>query len=58
MGLRQVIDAIKRVMTKEKHDRQITGQASSTPFMTVKVSQTSSRPYSPQGNRYVTFNEI
>ena len=36
MDLRQAIDAIKKVMTKERLDRQMTGHASTPPVMTVK----------------------
>ena len=31
--LRQVVEIAKRILTKEKLDRQLTGQSSSTPFM-------------------------
>ena len=40
-NLRDAIDLAKRVLTKEKLDRQFTGQ-SSTPFM--KASSTDSHP--------------
>ena len=36
VGLRQAVDMAKRILTKEKIDRQIVGQASSTPFMGIK----------------------
>ena len=44
-NLRDAIDLAKRVLTKEKLDRQLTGQ-SSTPFMRM----TSSDKYSTQTN--------
>ena len=33
--LRQVVETDKRILTKEKLDRQLTGQSSSTPFMSI-----------------------
>ena len=36
MDLRQTIDVVKKVMTKERLDRQMTGHASAPPVMTVK----------------------
>ena len=36
--LRQVVETAKRLLTKEKIDRQLAGQSSSTPFMSVKGS--------------------
>ena len=36
--LRQVVETEKRILTKEKIDRQLAGQSSSTPFMSVKDS--------------------
>ena len=36
MALRPAIDAVKRIMAKEELHRQMTGQASATPFMTVR----------------------
>ena len=33
--LRQAVDTAKRILTKEKIDRQVTGQSSSTPFMNI-----------------------
>ena len=36
--LRQVVETAKRILTKEKIDRQLTGQSSSAPFMSVKDS--------------------
>ena len=34
--LRQAVDTAKRILTKEKIDRQLSGQSSSTPFMSIK----------------------
>ena len=34
--LRQVVDMTKRILTKEKLDKQLTGQTSTSPFMSVK----------------------
>ena len=36
MDLRQVVETAKRILTKEKIDRQLAGQTSSTPFMNVR----------------------
>ena len=35
-NLRQVVDTAKRILTKEKLDKQLTGQTSTSPFMSVK----------------------
>ena len=34
--LRQVVETAKRILTKGKIDRQLVGQSSSTPFMSIK----------------------
>ena len=34
--LRQAVETAKRILTKEKIDRQLSGQSSSTPFMSIK----------------------
>ena len=34
--LRQAVDTAKRMLTKEKLDRQLTGQSLSTPFMSIR----------------------
>ena len=34
--LRQVLEIAKRILTKEKLDRQLTRQSSSTPFMSIR----------------------
>ena len=34
--LRQAVETAKRILTKEKKDRQSAGQSSSTPFMSIK----------------------
>ena len=36
MDLRQAVDMAKIILTKEKIDRQLAGQTSSTPFMSIK----------------------
>ena len=36
MDLRQAVEMAKRILTKEKIDRQLAGQTSSTPFMNIK----------------------
>ena len=38
MDLRQVVETAKRVLMKEKIDRQLVGQTSSTPFMNIRDS--------------------
>ena len=35
-NLRQAVDTAKRILTKEKLDKQLTGQTSTSPFMSVK----------------------
>ena len=34
--LRQAVETAKRIQTKEKSDRQLSGQSSSTPFMSIR----------------------
>ena len=46
--LRQVVETAKRILTKEKTDRQLAGQSSSTLFMSMKDSYTN--------NKKVTFD--
>ena len=36
MDLRQVVEMAKRILTKEKIDRQLAGQTSSTAFMSIR----------------------
>ena len=36
--LRQAVETAKRILTKEKIDRQLSGQSLSTPFMSIKDS--------------------
>ena len=36
MDLREAVEIAKRILTKEKIDRQLVGQTSSTPFMNIK----------------------
>ena len=38
--LRQVVKTAKRILMKEKIDRQLVGQSSSTPFMCIKTVTT------------------
>ena len=45
-NLRQVVETAKRILTKEKIDRQLAGQSSSTRFLSVRDSN----------NKRVTFN--
>ena len=47
--LRQAVEAVKRILTKEKIERQLAGQTSSTPFMNLRDN------YSNY-NKRVTFN--
>ena len=35
-GLRLTVETAKRILTKEKLDRQLTGQSSATPFMNIR----------------------
>ena len=44
----QVVETAKRILTKEKIDRQLAGQSSSTPFMSMKDSNIN--------NKKVTFD--
>ena len=39
--LRQAVETAKRVLTKEKLDRQLTGHTSSSPFMSIREGQNS-----------------
>ena len=36
MDLRKAVEMVKRILTKEKIDRQLAGENSSTPFMSIK----------------------
>ena len=55
-NLRDAIDLAKRVLTKEKLDRQLTGQ-SSTPFMKATSNGDSHLPQNPQ-KKGVTFDAM
>ena len=44
--LRQAVETVKRILTKEKLDKQLSGQSSSTPFMGIRDSH----------NRKVSFD--
>ena len=55
-NLRDVIDLAKRVLTKEKQDRQLTGQ-SSTPFMKATSNSDSHLPQNHQ-KKGVTFDAM
>ena len=46
IDLRQAVETTKRILTKEKIDRQFAGQTSSTPFMSIREGF----------NKKVTFN--
>ena len=46
--LRSAVETAKRILTREKIDRQLVGQTSSTPFMSIRDSQ----------NKKVTFNTV
>ena len=35
-NLRQAVDTAKRILTKEKLDKQLTGQTSTSPFMSIR----------------------
>ena len=41
--LRQAAETVKRILTKEKLDRQLTRQTSSSPFMNIREGQNSRR---------------
>ena len=34
--LRKAVETVKRILTKEKLDKQLAGQSSSTPFMSIR----------------------
>ena len=36
MTLRQAVETAKRILTKERLDKQLTGQASTSPFMSIR----------------------
>ena len=46
--LRKAVETAKRILTKEKIDRQLPGQSSSDPFMSIKDNH----------SRRVTFNTV
>ena len=39
MDLRQAVETAKRILTKEKINRQLAGQTASIPFMSVRDGQ-------------------
>ena len=41
--LRQVVETAKRILTKEKIDRQLAGQSAFTPFMSIKDSYSNNK---------------
>ena len=43
--LRQAVETAKRILTKEKIDRQLSGQSSSTPFMSIRDSHNRKVPF-------------
>ena len=53
-NLRLAVDTAKRVLTKEKIDRQMSGQSSTTPFM--KVSNDHNYSSKTVANNYQTRN--
>ena len=53
-NLRLAVERVKRVLTKEKIDRQMSGQSSATPFMKVSNDQTYSSKNSSKKN--MTFD--
>ena len=54
-SLRDTIDLAKRILTKEKLDRQLTGQTS-TPFMQVTINDSLSTQNNPK--KGVTFDAM
>ena len=60
LNSRQTNAVVKREMTKERLDRQLTGKVSATPFMKLKNGKSNSRPHSPHNlckHRQVTFDK-
>ena len=47
-NLRQAVETVKRILTREKIDRQLGRQSSSTPFMSVKNSYNNRVTFSTQ----------
>ena len=54
-NLRDAIDLARRLLTKEKLDRQLTGQTS-TPFVKVTINDSCSIQYNPK--KGVTFDAM
>ena len=48
--LRQAVDTAKRILTKEKLDKQLTGQTSTSPFMSVREGQIEECHLTPEMN--------
>ena len=48
--LRQAVDTAKRIPTKEKLDKQLTGQTSTSPFMSIREGQTKQCHLIPKTN--------
>ena len=48
--LRATVDTVKRMLTKEKIDKQLAGQSSSTPFMSTRDSQGKKVSFNTQDN--------
>ena len=46
--LRQAVETTKRILTKEKIDRQLSGQSSSTPFMSIKGNHSRRVTFDPR----------
>ena len=47
--LRQVVEAGKRILTKEKLDKQLTGQTSTSPFMNIRDGTESKVSFNARG---------
>ena len=47
--LRQVVETAKRILTEVKIDRQLAGQSSSTPLMSIKESYNKKVTFDTQG---------
>ena len=55
-NLRQAVETAKRVLMKEKIDRQLSGQSSTTPFM--KVSAPNKSSFGKSSKKAVSFNTL
>ena len=57
MDLRQVVETAKRILAKEKIDRQLAGQTSSTPFLSIKVNFRKEVTFNTMDDRQVDIND-